>query len=193
MIIGITGSFGSGKGAVVGYLTQKLHFKHYSASGFITEEIVRRGMPVNRDSMIVVSNNMRKTHGPASIIDSLYQQASAIGGDAVIESLRTVAEVEKIKELGGTVIGVDADSKLRYERAVKRGSEKDDVTYEKFLEQERAESNPDDPTKQDIFGALRDSDFLLTNNGTLDELVEQIDRVLAALAQGVYLKDSHKT
>jgi dephospho-CoA kinase len=183
MIIGITGSFGSGKGTVVEYLIEKLHFKHYSASGFITEEIVRRGMPINRDSMISVSNDMRKTGGPAYIVEALYQRAFAQGGDAVIESLRAVAEVKKIKELGGFVIGVDADSKLRYERAVSRGSEKDNVSYEKFLAQEKAESNPDDPTKQDIFSALKQSDIIVTNNGTLEELHTQVDAVLAQITK----------
>ena len=73
---------------------------------------------------------------------------------------------------------MDADSKLRYERALKRGSEKDNVSYEKFLAQEKAESNPDDPTKQDVFNALKESDFILTNDGTLEELHTRIDEVL---------------
>lgn len=183
MIIGVTGSFGSGKGAVVDYVVQYLSFKHYSASGFITEEIIRRGMPVNRDSMIVVANDLRKIHSPSYIIESLYQRASDHGGNAVIEALRAIAEVQMIKELGGKVIGVDADSKLRYDRAIKRGSEKDNVSYDTFLAQEKAESNPDDPTKQNVFGALKESDFIVTNNGTLEELHAQIDEVLKKITR----------
>jgi dephospho-CoA kinase len=175
MIIGLTGSFGAGKGTVVDYLIEKKGFKHYSASGFITEEIVRRGMPVNRDSMIEVSNDLRKTYGPAHIIDSLYERAQQDGGNAIIESLRVVAEVRRIKELGGKVIGVDADPHIRYERAMKRGSEKDNVSYDKWSEQERIESNTEDPAKQNIFGALRESDHIVTNNGSLEELYAQVD------------------
>ncbi|HYF29277.1 MAG TPA: AAA family ATPase [Candidatus Paceibacterota bacterium] len=180
-IVGIAGSFGAGKGVVVDYLTQNLGFNHYSASGFITEEIVRRGMPVNRDSMIVVANDLRATNGPSYLIDSLFERAKEGGKDAVIESLRAVAEVRRIKELGGFVLGVDAEPRLRYERAVKRGSEKDAVSYEKWLEQERAESNPDDPTKQNIFGALKEADAIVSNNGSLEELYKQVDEVLAAI------------
>ena len=183
MIIGIAGSFGSGKGAVVDYLVRTKGFKHYSASGFITGEIKRRGLPVDRDSMTVVANDLRKEHGPAYFMEELYKQAIADGGDAVLESLRAVAEARKIKELGGTVIGVDADSRLRYERALKRGSEKDNVSYEKFLSQEKAESNPDDPTKQDVFSALKESDFIVTNNGTREELHAQIDEVLKQITR----------
>lgn len=183
MIIGITGSFGSGKGTVVDYLVATKGFRHYSARQFITEEIERRGMPVNRDSMIVVANDLRATNEPTFIIDTLYQRAEQAGGDAVIESLRAVAEVKHIKELGGIVLGVDADSKIRYERMAARGSETDSVSYEKFLEQEQAESNADDPTKQDIFGALKQSDAVISNNGTIEELHAQVDAALEKLTK----------
>jgi len=182
MIIGITGSFGAGKGVVVEYLVKTKGFTHYSASGFIKEEIMRRGLLADRDSMIVVGNDLRAKHGPAYVIESLYQKAIQQGGDAVIEALRVVAEVKKIKELGGFVIGVDADSKLRYERAYARKSEKDNVSYEKWLEQERIESNPDDPTKQNIFGALQESDVTVTNNGTQEELFTQVEEALKKIS-----------
>ncbi len=181
MIIGITGSFGAGKGVVVDYLVQQKNFKHYSARTFIFEEAVRRGLDVSkgREVTIPVANDLRAKNGPAYIIESLYKQAMAGGGDAVIESLRAVAEVRKLKELGGVVLGVEADAHVRYERILKRGSETDNVSYEQWLDQERRESNPNDPTKQNIFGALKESDFILTNNGTPEELFEQVEEVLA--------------
>ena len=179
MILGITGSFGAGKGAVVEYLVAERGFRHYSASGFITEEIKLRELPLNRDSMTIVANDIRKDRGPSYVIDSLYTRAKVNGGNAVIESLRAVAEVRRIKELGGFVLGINATPELRYERAFARGSEKDHVTFEKWQEQEQAESNPDDPTKQDIFGALRESNIVIDNNGSLEELRAKIDYVLS--------------
>jgi dephospho-CoA kinase len=179
VIIGITGSFGAGKGVVVDYLRAK-GFKHYSARDFIFEEVRRRGLEIalGREVTIPVANDMRAKHGPAYIVESLYERAKESGGDAAIESLRATAEVRRLKELGAFVLGVDADSKLRYERAVGRGSETDKVTYEQWLDQERRESNPTDPTKQDIFGALKESDAVVYNNGTLDELYAQVEAVL---------------
>jgi dephospho-CoA kinase len=178
MIIGITGSFGAGKGAVVDYLVREKGFGDYSARAFITDEIKFRGLPVNRDTMAEVANDLRQKHEPTYIIESLYTKAKDRGGDAVIESLRAVAEVRLIKKLGGIVLGIDAPPELRYERAVARGSETDKVPYEEWLQQEIRESNPNDPTKQDIFGSLREADIVIENKGSLQELYEKIDEML---------------
>jgi dephospho-CoA kinase len=183
MIIGLTGSFGAGKGAVAEYLIVKHGFSNYSVRSFLVEEIQRRGMPVNRDSMIAVANDLRAKNGPAYLIEALYKKASEVGGNIIIESLRAVAEVRKMKELGGIVIGVDAEPHLRYERVLKRGLETDHVSYEQWLAQEQAETNPSDQTKQDIFGALKESTFILQNNGSVEELHRQIDEALASVPQ----------
>lgn len=178
MIIGITGSFGAGKGTVVEYLKREKGFTHYSASGFIVEEIERRGLPINRDSMIVVANELRASHGPSYIIDSLYTRAEEFGGDVIIESLRAVAEVQRIKELGGIVLGIDALPEVRFAHSRARNSVKDDVTFEKWLSQEKAESNQNDPTKQNIFGALKESDYIISNNGTMTALYNEVETFL---------------
>lgn len=181
MIIGITGSFGAGKGSVANYLVKKKGFKHFSARAFITEEVKRRGLPVDRDSMTVVANDLRQQGGPTHIFEQLVHQAKESGGDAVIESIRAVAEAKYIKDQGGYVLGVDADPRVRYERIVKRGSETDHVSFEEWREQELRESNPDDPTKQDIFGALRESDQVINNTKTLPELHAEVDNFLATI------------
>ena len=181
-IIGITGSFGAGKGAIVSYLV-KNGFGHFSASAFISEEVVRRGLEVNRDTLALIANELRKEYGATYIVEQLYSRAQAKGGDAIIESLRARAEVAKIKELGGFVVGVDADPRIRYERTMRRGSNKDGVTFEKWLIQEQEESNEHDPCKQDIFGSLRDSDTVIMNNGSLKELHERIGKVLATVGE----------
>lgn len=178
MIIGVTGSFGAGKGCIANYLVHKKGFTHFSVRAFLVEEIEKRGLPINRDSMIVVANDLRKTGGPTYIFEELVARAKEHGGDVVIESIRAVAEAKYIKEQGGKVIGVDADPEIRYARTIKRGSETDHVSYNAWREQELRESNPDDPTKQDIFGALKESDLIIENDISLRDLYTQLETFL---------------
>jgi dephospho-CoA kinase len=181
MIIGLTGSFGAGKGCAADYLVNQKGFAHYSAREFIQEEVIRRGLDISlgREVTIPIANELRKKYGPSYIMEQLMLRALSHGGNAVVESLRAVAEVKYIQQHGGVVLGIDADPHVRYERAIKRGSETDHVTFEEWCAQEVRESNPDDPTKQDIFGALRESNHIIMNTNSLEELYQAIDSFVA--------------
>ena len=182
MIIGITGTNGAGKGTVVDYLKQK-GFKHYSASGFIAEEVKKRGLPINRDTLNEVGTDLRRTHHPTYIMQTLYDRARVDGGNAIIESVRGVAGAQMLKEEGAVLLAVDADRQVRYERVVKRGSEKDHVSFERFCEQEDRELEQNEEFAMNINGVMRIVDYTLKNNGTLEELHAQIDDVLKQITK----------
>ncbi len=178
IIIGITGTLGAGKGSVVSYLRYWKQFVHYSVSGFISEEIARRGLTGNRDTMRSVANDLRAQYGVTYMVDSLYARALVSRQDVIIESLRALGEVRRIKELGGFVIGVDANQRIRYERALARKSVKDNITYEKFVAQELSEINEGDPCKQNLRGALQEADTVIYNDGTIEDFRLQIKNIL---------------
>lgn len=181
-IFGITGTLGAGKGAIVAYLQTK-GFRHYSARAFITEEIKRRGLPVNRDTMTEVGNSLRKEHGSAYVIESLIKEAEASGSPAIIESVRTVGEVRALKKKGGILLSVDADPKIRYERVIRRGSETDAISFEKFIADEERESTSEDPGVQNLKKTAALADVRIMNNGTLPSLHRQIDVVFATVGR----------
>ncbi|MCD5382264.1 MAG: AAA family ATPase [Candidatus Pacebacteria bacterium] len=182
MLIGLTGSFGAGKGVVADYLVAQKGFAHFSARTLLIEEIIERGLTVDRDAMATVANELRTQHGPSYILEQLCLRAQQSGGNAVVESLRAVKEVEYVQSIGGIVVGVDADQETRYKRIVERGSVTDRISFEKWREQEEVESNTTDPTKQNIFGALEASDYIIQNDGSLEELHTQIDDMLKKIA-----------
>ena len=95
--IGITGTLGAGKGTIVDYLLKNKGFAHYSVRAYLTEEIIRRGLPVNRDSMTMVGNDLRASHTPSYIVEQLYEQAQKSGKNCIIESIRTPGEVEALR------------------------------------------------------------------------------------------------
>jgi dephospho-CoA kinase len=178
-IIGITGTLGAGKGTIVDYLIHNKGFVHYSVRAFLVKEIEKRVLPVNRDSMVVVANDLRKKHGPAYIAEQLYEEALVSGNDCIIESLRTPGEVELLKKRGNFFLfAVDADPKLRYERIVLRNSETDRISFETFMENERREMLSTDANHQNIRKCIEMADFVFTNNTTVPDLYTQVETVL---------------
>lgn len=180
MIIGITGTLGAGKGTVVESLKEK-GFNHHSMSGFIREEIVRRGIQVDRDAYTVVGDDIRAEHGPGYIAASLAERAIAAGGDAIIESIQTPGEAAEIRQHGGVLWAVDADPHIRYERIRLRGSEKDNVTFEDFMRVEKKEMSSDDPTKHNIGAVVQMADYTIHNDGSIEELRAQVDEILGKI------------
>ncbi len=183
IIVGITGTLGAGKGTIVEYLVAKKGFKHYSAREFINQEIVRRGLEINRDNMVLVANDLRAKHGPSYIAESLYKQAQADGGSCVIESIRTPGEIKALRKKNNFyMLAVDTDVKERYARIRKRGDRQSDlVSFDKFVEQEKREMNSNDPHKQNLSKCIEMSDYKLDNSGTIDELYGQLDKLLSKI------------
>lgn len=180
--IGITGTIGAGKGTIVDYLIEKRGFVHYSVRAFLTEEIERRGLPVNRDSMTQVGNELRAQHGPSYIVEQLYEKAQRADTNCIIESVRTPGEVAALRgKPHFYLFAVDADPKVRYERVVLRGSETDHISYDTFISDEQREMDNTDPNKQNLGVCIAQADYRFDNGGSIEELQQQVERVLGKL------------
>lgn len=180
VIIGITGTIGAGKGTIVEYLVNKKGFIHFSARELIVEEILKRGLENNRDNMVIVANDLREKNGPSYVADELYKRALKIGKNCIIESLRAIGEIESLRKNNNFILlAVDADPKIRYERVLKRNlSNTDKISFEKFLADEAKEMESTDSNKQNLKKCIDMADFVIDNNGTLDELQFEIEEIL---------------
>ena len=184
MIIGITGTDGSGKGTVVEYLTQVKKYAYYSSRSFIVAEIERQGLAVDRNQMRLTANKMRELHGNDFVVRQAYEKAAAENvEDVVIESIRALAEAEYLKAQGGILLAVDADQKVRYERVQKRRSESDKVSFEQFVAHEELEKNDPNPHGMQKAKVIEMADYHILNGGTLEELHTQVDTFLEKLAE----------
>ncbi len=181
MIIGIVGTIGSGKGTVVKHLVAR-GFAHYSMSGLLKEILVERQIPATRKNLSELANELAKEY-EGGILQYAHEKAVADGVEQyILESIHREQEAEYVHRIGGVLIGVDADIHVRYERVIARQEgEKDNVSFEQFLEDARREDEGGTGSGPHIRAVLKKADHLVTNNGTLEDLHTQIDVVLEKL------------
>jgi dephospho-CoA kinase len=180
-IIGITGTIGAGKGTIVEYLKTR-RFNHYSARAFLEEEVIKRGLSGTRDNIFLVANDLRKTHFPGYIISELLKTAEEKGGNSIIESIRALGEIDILRKTPHfCLLGVTADPKLRYERIRKRNSSTDNISFEKFIEDEHKELESSEPWSQNLKMCMLQADFIFENNGSVEELNQKVEEVLKKL------------
>lgn len=165
MIVGITGTNKAGKGTLVEFLNEE-GFKHLSVRKFLQEELEKRGLQKdNRDEMIDLANELRATYSSDYIFKQLCLITQSEEGNWVIESLRNKGEINALRELDNSyLISIDADSKVRYERAVRDKKESDLGTFEQFIEQEEKEMFSIDPSKQNLRLCMARSDYNFIND-----------------------------
>lgn len=148
-IIGLAGTNGAGKDSVGELLASRYGYWFFSFTELFRAECRSRGIEVTRPHTRMISMEWRQAEGMATLIDRSMKAFEEAGGFAkyhgvVMSSLRHPAEAERIHELGGTVMWIDADSRLRYERiqanAAARGrAGEDNKTFEQFLQEEQDE------------------------------------------------------
>jgi dephospho-CoA kinase len=150
-------------------------------------ELRARQLPVDREHLRTLSAEWRREFGLGVLVDKALELAERLGYPGVVASpMRNVGEAQHLKELGGTLVWVDADQKLRYERVqtTHRGRPgEDDKTFEQFCQEEQAEmhpSDPNDPAVLNMAGVRGLADVVIVNESDLSALHQKIDHALGA-------------
>lgn len=189
-IIGLSGTNGAGKDAVGHTLALKHNFLFVSVTDLLREEAKRREIAVERENLRMISAEWRRQYGLGVLIDrayDLYQELEEKYAGLAISSLRNPAEADRVHELGGVVVWVDASPQTRYERIqrnlAERGRGGEDIkTFEQFVLEEEVEMHtpPGGDAASLNMGAVKQrSDILLLNDGTnLEEFQRFVDEQL---------------
>ena len=176
MILGVTGLHGSGKDTVAQLLIEK-NFYHYSLSDFIREEAKKRKIPLTRDNLVALGNELRTKFGNKVLALRALEKVQD-GENYVITSIRNVDEVHAVLSCEDAIlINVVSDRSTRLKRMVSRNREEDPKTIQELKEKEENEMS-DNPAAQQLHKVTKMANVTVANDGTLEHLRKKIDRLV---------------
>lgn len=170
ILIGLAGTNGSGKDTVGDVLSEQKKFLFVSVSDLLRAEARKRKLPIEREVLRTISAEWRREAGLGVLVEKAVQEFNKTEdkyNGLVVASLRNPGEVDTVHELGGIVVWVDADPKVRYNRLSSRQrSSEDNKTFDEFIAEEQAEmSHQGDKATLNSDGVKQKADVFLKNDG----------------------------
>ncbi len=179
MIIGLSGSPASGKDTVAEYLEKEKGFDHISLSSILRELVTKDGLELNLENLTKVGNAIG-----TKLVEIALSRVNK-DNNTVVSSIRQVAEIETLKkEKDFFMVFVDAAARIRFERLKSRGRAGDSKTFEEFVDVEYKQS--DGKTGgMNLTKCKEMSDYVIENNGTMEEFYEKIEQTFNAIKKRV--------
>ena len=174
-IYALVGMCGAGKSVVCDYFKEK-GWEYVYFGGVTMDELKRRGLEKNEANERAVREELRRVHGPAAFAKLLLPtiREKLETGDVVLDGLYSWSEYKVLKEAFADtleVIAIVADRKIRYERIKKR--------VIRPLDEEGAKSRDyAEIEKLEKGGPIAMADYFVFNNGSVEETVAQIERIV---------------
>lgn len=172
-IIAVIGMCGSGKSEAVKFFIEKGYKRVYFGE-VVMNEMKRLGLEVNEANERATRENLRKEFGMGAMaVKSLPRIEDLIKHhNVVIESLYSWEEFKILKNEFGEafkLICIYTTKELRYERLLKRPFRP--LTNEESMSRDLSEIE-----KLDKGGPIAYADYMILNDGTLDEMNEELKK-----------------
>lgn len=185
-IIGICGTNGSGKDTLADMLAKRHGWLSFSYSEYLRDEARKRGLSIERKNLSAISSELRAKYGSDILTRKaveLFDKSRGKYNGLFVHSMRHPGEAKKVKELGGTVVWLDGDPKVRYERTTSRARSKEDMkSYEDFLAEQESEMRPSGKSTLEMAKVKEMADIFLQNNGdNLENFINEAEEALKKL------------
>ncbi|MBW2989571.1 AAA family ATPase [Candidatus Woesearchaeota archaeon] len=180
MIIGLTGTMGSGKGEVVKYLKTK-GFEHYVYSDILRDIAKQRGIEATRENLQKLGTKIKKESKNKGILSKKLLE-KVRSDNVVVDGIRSKEEILELKKSKEAyIIAVTAPQRLRFRRLIKRNREGDPKTFSEFKRLDNRENRGKD-SGQEINNCLKMADFRITNNSSLEILKNKIEDIIRPIS-----------
>lgn len=182
-IIAIAGTNGSGKDTVGQMLADDYGWFFVSVADLLRDEAKKRGLPIERSVLRGIGAEWRREYGLGVLVDRAikqFEESKQQHAGLVVSPMRNPGEAQRVKDLGGVLVWVDADPKVRYDRITSRNrSTEDRKTFEQFLAEEKAEMNEQgDAATLNMAAVKKMADIFIDNNDGIEHIEHQIKEAL---------------
>ncbi len=175
-LIGIAGSFASGKDTVAHALEADYGFTHVSTGAMVREVAMRERGSIERPVLFKVADEHRHRDGAGVFVMRALEYPRPL----VITGIRSLGEAKALKQAGGTLLFIDAPVSVRYERMKARHRDAEtELTLEQFQANEHKEWHAGE---EDADFNLRDvknmADVVMENVIPLPEFIKEAEHHL---------------
>jgi len=174
-IIGLVGETGSGKDTFCQYLRKKnKNVFVFRFSQPLTEVLRIFFDEVKKEDQQWLATVLRDRFGNNILGEAIKKKIENLKkGIIILNGIRAWEEYKMIKKIGGKVIYITAESKIRWQRIRKRGEKQDDrISYQKFLKLEKVK------TEILIPKIAKKADFKIENNGSKPDFYRKCKKIL---------------
>lgn len=176
VIIGLVGHIASGKTTITNYLKEKHNGSSYRFSTVLRDIADRLYIEQNRENLQHISQGLREYIDQNILSSVIANDVKADTGEFVIvDGVRRLSDIAYLQEIPGfKLVHVFADMDTRYKRLTARSENIDDTgkTLEAFKADHAREA------EQEVDEVAATASIQIDNNGTLEELYVQLDRII---------------
>lgn len=176
IILGLAAELAGGKGTVAKYIVEKHNGNSHRFSTMLRDVLDRLYLEQSRKNMQNLSTVIRQTFGEDALAKVMFEDVKKDEHEVVaIDGVRRPADMKYLKTLPEfKLVFIDTNLENRYERIVKRGENPDDKT--KTLDQFKKDNDGEaDVLIRDL---KTEADFVVENNGSIENLYLQIDKII---------------
>jgi dephospho-CoA kinase len=172
-IVALVGMCGAGKSIVADYF-RELGWTYVYFGGATMDELKRRGLEVNEVNEKMVREELRRVHGMGAfaLLKLPEIEAGLAAGNVIADGLYSWTEYKVLKDKFGDnllLLAVHTSRQLRYQRLAARAVRPlspETAQARDYAEIENLEKG----------GPIAMADILLINDGTVEELIEQLKK-----------------
>ncbi len=176
IILGLAGEIASGKGTTAKYVCEKHGGSTHRFSTMLRDVAKRMYLEESRDNLQKISTFFRENFNSDIMSMVISKDVERDTNEIVIiDGVRRMADIVYLQKIPGFKLAyVDVEIEKRYERIIKRGENTDDInkTFEEFKKDNEREA------ELQIKDLKNKADFVIDNNGNLEELYSQIDKII---------------